>query len=610
MLQLRQMVETLLHEAFYVAGTWGDESHGVYVGWAARRGSFCESMPVRNERGDITLVFSGEEFPEPDIRRRLKERGHAPGPARASYLVHLYRAEPSFPANLNGLFHGLLIDRSRGTAELFNDRYGMHRLYYFEGREAFYFAAEAKAILAVCPEAREIDPHGLGEYVACGCTLKGRSLFEGIRTLPGGSKWTFRSGLLVEKGSYFKPQEWENQERLKPEPFYRQVRDVFSHNLPRYFEGPERVAMSITGGLDTRMVMAWQRSGQGSLPCYTFGGMLRECQDVTSGREVARKCGQPFQVIPAGEEFLARFAHYAERAVFLSDGCADVSHAPDLYLNERARAIAPVRMTGLYGGEVLRGVRTFKPEMPRPGLFHPDFVPFIRQAEATYAEVVRGHPLSFAVFRQAPWSQQGSLGLERTQVSMRSPFLDNDLVRTVYRAPQTALSGDAFCWRLIGDGNRMLLRIPTDRGLSGNGGGFSAPVSHVFLEFLFKAEYAYDLGMPQWLAWLDHGFSRWRTERLFLGRHKIFHFRSWYRNQLAEYIREILLDSRSLSRPYVWRKGLERVLRGHLKGTCNYTSEIHKLLTLEIIQRQFLDGSAPVLFRGRVEVPVEAGSGQ
>jgi len=34
---------------------------------------------------------------------------------------------------------------------LFNDRYGMQRLYYNESREAFYFAAEAKAVLAVCP---------------------------------------------------------------------------------------------------------------------------------------------------------------------------------------------------------------------------------------------------------------------------------------------------------------------------------------------------------------------------------------------------------------------------------------------------------------------------
>ena len=78
-------------------------------------------------------------------------------------------------------------------------------------------------------------------------------------------------------------------------------------------------------------------------------------------RQVATPCGQPHQVIRVGEEFLARFPTYAERTVYLTDGCADVSRSPDLYVNEAARQIAPVRMTGNYGGEVLRRVRAFKP---------------------------------------------------------------------------------------------------------------------------------------------------------------------------------------------------------------------------------------------------------
>ena len=70
------MVEALCHEDFYVAGMWVEESLGVYVGWVARKGSFSDGMPLRNERGDVVLVFSGEEFPEPGTVQRLKERGH------------------------------------------------------------------------------------------------------------------------------------------------------------------------------------------------------------------------------------------------------------------------------------------------------------------------------------------------------------------------------------------------------------------------------------------------------------------------------------------------------------------------------------------------------
>ncbi len=175
--QLLRMVDAIRHESFYGTGTWVDESLGVYVGWAVRKNSFCDGMPIRNERGDVVLVFSGEEFPQPEQARRLKERGHGLEAKGPSYLVHLYEEDPAFPVGLNGQFHGLLTDRTRGTTTLFNDRYGMHRVYYHESREAFYFAAEAKAILAVRPELRRADARALGELVACGCVLENRTLF-------------------------------------------------------------------------------------------------------------------------------------------------------------------------------------------------------------------------------------------------------------------------------------------------------------------------------------------------------------------------------------------------------------------------------------------------
>src|SRR2546427_1518861 len=387
---------------------------------------------------------------------------------------------------------------------LFNDRYGMHRIYYHESKEAFYFAAEAKAILAVCRELRRADPRGLGEFVTCGCVLEDRTLFEGVHVLPCAAVWVFRDGSVKRKATYFQPREWEDQPLLEPEPYYREIREVFSRNLPQCFESRERIGMCLTGGLDTRMLMAWQKARPGSLPCYTFGGMFRDCQDVLVARQVAGMCGQAHEVIPVGEEFLSRFPRYAERAVYLTDGCADVSRSPDLYVNERAREIASVRMTGNYGGEVLRRVRAFKPVEPLPGLFRPEFLSYVQQAEETYGSLLGGHPLSFAVFRQAPWHHYGLLALEQTQVSVRSPYLDNDFMRTVFRAPESALQNNDVCLRLIADGDPALRRILTDRGPLGRSSGYlSAVASRGILQFLTKAEYAYDYVMPQWLAPID-----------------------------------------------------------------------------------------------------------
>jgi len=593
--QLLRMVEALRHESFYRAGTWIDESRGIYVGWVVRHGSFSDGMPLFSESGNAVLVFSGEEYPDPGIACRLKLRGHdltANGP---SYLVHLYEDDSSFPACLNGRFQGLLVDRTRGTAMLFNDRYGMHRIYYHESKEAFYFAAEAKAILAVRPELRSIDPRGLGEFISCGCVLENRSLFQRIHVLPPASAWVLRNCSTVRKDAYFQPKEWENQDPLEPEAYYQELREVFSRNLPRYFGGRERIGVSLTGGLDTRMIMAWQKSAPGTLPCYSFGGMFRDCQDVLLARKVARACDQPYTVIPVGKEFLSRFPYYAERAVYLTDGCANVSRASDLYANERAAEIATVRMTGNYGSEVLRRLLAFKPAEPTRGLFSLEMLSHVKAAKETHAELLRGHAASFVAFRQLPWHHYGILALEETQLTMRSPYVDNDLVRTAFRAPNSAVvKSDIFadnddCVRMIADGNPALARIRTDRGLNA-----ASAISRGLLEFTFKAEYAYDYGMPQWMARIDHLLSPFHLERAFLGRHKFYHFRIWYRDFLSEYVREMLLDPRTLSRPYLQPKVLEAVVRGHLKGNRNYTSEIHKILTLELLHRLFLDSGPQI----------------
>ena len=135
-------------------------------------------MPVRNEDGQVTLFFSGEEFPDSGLKQTLRQRGHTFSDDDSSYLVHRYEDEAEFPKGLNGRFHGLVADRHRGTVTLFNDRFGLQRLYYHESKDGCYFAAEAKAILKVRPELRAIDPRGLAEFITCGCVLENRTLFR------------------------------------------------------------------------------------------------------------------------------------------------------------------------------------------------------------------------------------------------------------------------------------------------------------------------------------------------------------------------------------------------------------------------------------------------
>ncbi len=580
--QLQEMLKSICYEDFYHSGTWIDESLGVYVGWTAIKGSFSDGMPLYNSKGDACLVFSGEDYSE----QRQKSRGSSS--AECAYLREEYERNSNFVRDLNGLFHGLMADCRRSEVTLFNDRYGMHRLCYHEAKDGFYFGSEAKAILAARPELREIDYRSFGEFASFSCVLEDRTIFKGVSVLPAGSSWKFKNRELVSKERYFEPREWEEQQPLAPEAYYQELRSTLSRNLPNYFAGRQQMGIAMTGGFDTRVLLATHPPAPGSLPSYTFVGPVRESRDATVGRRIAGVCQQSHQLIEVGGEFLTAFPDYARRTVYISEGTVDLSRA-DLYLSQRARKIAPAKIVGTYGSEIVRHAVMFKPSETADGLLSQDFLPNVREAVSTYASVRRQNPVTFAAFRQSPWYHHGVLALEQSQLTVHSPFLDNDFVRTVYRAPMEDSSNGDIRIRLIKDASPALSQVRSDRGIGGNGGRFSSALIHAFQEFTFKAEYAYDYGMPQPVAQIDHMLSALRLQSLFLGRHKFLHFRVWYRDQLSNYVREMLLDPRSLSRPYVQRAAMEKIVEGHLKGNRNYTTAIHRLLTMELLHRTFID---------------------
>jgi asparagine synthase (glutamine-hydrolysing) len=583
------MVGSMEHEAFYASGMYAAPEMGVYGGWVAHENSFAAGQVFFNEQKDVALIFSGECFVDNEVRTTLKQKGYQLENNKGDWLVHLYEEEgDQFFEKLNGLFSGLLIDKRKDKVFLFNDRYGIERVYYYEANGEFYFASEAKALLRILPELRAFDEHGVAHFLTFGCPLEWRTLFRDVQLLPGGSVWTFKSG-KCHKQKYFSPETWEAQPALSIESFESEFQESFKRILPHYFESDSKIGISLTAGLDTRMIMAWARPNHGGMPCYTFNGSYRDCADVRIARKVAAACGQPHHTISVGDEFLAQFPQLAEQTVRISDGAMNVTGAVELYVNRLARRIAPVRLTGNYGSEILRGQVALKQHSLFPDIFSTQFVPQLEAAARTYSDEAVGNRLSFIAFKEVPWYHYARLAVEKSQISLRSPFLDNDLVALAFRAPNEAVSGLPSSLRLIAQGNPALGRIPTDRGISYPADRITNRVHYLIEEFLARAEYAYDYGMPNWLARIDKVLMPCRLEKLFLGRQKFCHFRIWYRDRLAPYIREILLDSRSLSRPYLQRREVERMVAHHVDGQGNFTTELNKLLTLELTQRLLLE---------------------
>jgi len=578
--EVRAMIDSMVHEPFYTFGTYAEERLGLWAGWTSFKGTSAEHMPVWNEAKDICLIFSGEHFGDGSGGDGRMREG------MSAHWLRLYEKEgPRTFERLNGWFCGVLADLRENRVIVFNDRYGMNRIYFHQNDHGFYFASEAKALLRVLPGTRKFDYQSLGEYFSFGCALQNRTLYSRVSLLPGGSAWAFSPGREVRRETYFDKGVWENQSQLSGAEYYEKLRSTWARILPRYFGGQEPVGLSLTGGLDSRMILACAPHSAGTLPCYTFGGMYRDCADVLVSRRVAKLCQQPHETIPLDRQFLSEFPALAERAVYLTDGTLDVTGSTDLYVHRRVRQIAPVRVTGLYGGEVLRGLVAFKPMSQSLGHLTPELAKSIQAARQTYADELNGNPQSFIAFKQAPWHIYSRLCIERTQVTIRTPYFDNELVALSYQAPPESLSYQPAL-RLIAESNPSLKGVGTDRAVGVRG---LARARHSLQQFTYKAEYAYDYGMPQWLARLDGVFAPLHIERLFLGRHKYYHFRLWYRDHFHDYLKNVLLDPESLQRPYVRAGAVEKMVQAHITGQGNYALELHRLLTAELLQRKLIE---------------------
>jgi asparagine synthase (glutamine-hydrolysing) len=575
------MVRSMMHEDCYSSSTYASPELAIFCGFVSTD-STCPFGLVWNGAGTIGCSVFGEAFVDSSSQPFANDI--------ASALVHSYeQVGVSALEKLNGWFCGVLVDLQQRKTILFNDRYGLSRIYLHEQEGTTYFSSEAKSLLAVVPKVRELDRRGLAEWFSCGCPLGNRTLFRGVSLLPSGSAWVSHADGSLKKESYFNSSTWEARPVLSPGDYDRKLTEVFPRILKRYTNGSRPMAMSLTGGLDGRMIMAWARPNNGELPCFTFNGSYRDCADVRIARKVATTCGQPHQTISVGDEFLSQFQKLAEDTVRITDGAMDVSGAAELYVNRLARQIAPVRLTGNYGSEILRGQVAFKPRALPSEVFCPDFAPQLAAAAHSYSEEAKGNQLSFIAFKQVPWHHYGRLAVEQSQVSIRTPFLDNDLVALAFQAPLELATSPAPSLRLIAEGNSLLGRIPTDRGVTYPAHRMSNRLHRSINEFLAKAEYAYDYGMPDWLARVDKYLTPFQLEKLFLGRQKFCHFRTWYRHQLGPYVKQVLLDPRARSRWYLNGSALEPLVNAHVSGVRNYTVEIHKFLSIELLHRSLLE---------------------
>jgi asparagine synthase (glutamine-hydrolysing) len=575
---LAHMLHAMGPRAGSATGTCSDAAAGMYAGWVAGEEPTAEPMI---EADGCTLILVGERFGDD-----VAEPGRPPD---AAWLLRASRSEDEALLALNGWCGGFLIDRQRRRSLLFNDRLGLCRIYVASWEGTVAFASEAKALLAVRPALRTLDVGAVGQFLGAGAVLGEGTLFKGISRLLPGSAWTFETRGRVSRRRYFTPDALEAQEPATPERFYEELRETLDRVTPWYFRGDRRAAVSITGGFDSRAVVAFAGAPR-DREAYTYNGMFRECFDARVGRAVAATAGFSHHVLSLDAEFLRQFPDLARQTIRVTDGTLDISATHEVFLSQRARRIGSVRVTGNYGGELLRGVTTFRPVQWDGSLFEPPFATAINEAQESVAALRRLHPVTFSAFHELPDNLFGRLAAAQSLLAVRTPYTDNAVVALAYRRPRDA---DAFAtWRrLIADRSPELAAIATDRAKLGTRPPLVAKVHQAARQISFKAEWFYESGLPGWASRLDKTLVRHRVPP-FLGSHKIHNYRRWYRDELSGVLRDLLSEPGAVSETLVGRRNALRLVDEHRLGRANRSQELTALATLELIRTELLSATA------------------
>src|SRR6185369_1697828 len=152
---LSRMMESMLQHQDLRCGSLILPELGCYLGWVEHKDADAIN-PIRGSDGDAILVLTGEHF------------SHDARGASASLQALWQGPRDRFLDELNGWFSGVMVDRQKRTIQLFNDRFGVGRVYYREAADGFFFASQAKALLAVRPETRALDPISVGHFLGFG----------------------------------------------------------------------------------------------------------------------------------------------------------------------------------------------------------------------------------------------------------------------------------------------------------------------------------------------------------------------------------------------------------------------------------------------------------
>jgi asparagine synthase (glutamine-hydrolysing) len=297
--------------------------------WALGRvhlGVFQPEPQCDGTGGPIHVLFHGELVNVDELQAALADSGEPPATSAAAIVERLYRLHHQRLGHLlKGAFCAAIVDETSGALTLLADRLGSYPLYWFRTDDRVLFASELRALLRAHPRPT-LNAAAVADLLKFGFPMGDKTLASGVEMVPAGSTVTYcaNTGTLhVEP--YATVSDLFGQTDAGHDAYLEGVRSACAQSMDRSVAGAHRFGLSLSGGLDTRVILSGmdRRGRSAGTTTFTLGG--RGCADEVIGHQLARMARTNHQFVALDDHYLSDLLPTVTQMVSLTDGMY-VSH--------------------------------------------------------------------------------------------------------------------------------------------------------------------------------------------------------------------------------------------------------------------------------------------
>ncbi|HXQ52115.1 MAG TPA: asparagine synthase (glutamine-hydrolyzing) [Stellaceae bacterium] len=309
--------------------------------------------------GGAGIVFNGEIYNYRALRSELEAGGAVFRTQSDTEVVLRLYEQRSLDAldRLDGMFALCLYDAARRRLHLVRDRLGKKPLYYAELGGVFYYASEAKAIIAALDDRPGIDAQALHHYLTLRYVPGPATVWRGIKKLPPGTALTLD---LDRREAPTLARYWSlafKSETADPgRDYVGEFETLFLGAVEKRLVAADvPVGVLLSGGLDSSAVAAASVE-LGHRAFHTFSVAFAEggeADETPFARQVAARLGTRHDEIVIGQR---EFLDFLPDLVRCSDEpLADLASVPLFFVSRLARKAVKVVLSGEGADEMLAG---------------------------------------------------------------------------------------------------------------------------------------------------------------------------------------------------------------------------------------------------------------